>query len=44
MSYFETITTNFPVNAVDAFGRLRVSSPYTQFDSKQCVHNVSEYY
>lgn len=39
MSYFDQITTNFPTNAVDAFGRLRVSSPYTQFDSKQCVHN-----
>lgn len=39
MSYFTNITLNTNNNAGDAFGRLRVSSPTTIFDSKQVFND-----
>jgi hypothetical protein len=41
MSYFTNITLNTNNNAGDAFGRLRVSTPTTLFDSKQVFDDVS---
>jgi len=39
MSYFANITLNTDNNAGDAFGRLRVSTPTTIFDSKQVFND-----
>lgn len=39
MSYFEQITSQSPIWGYDAFGKLRISSPYSIFDSKQCIMN-----
>lgn len=41
MSFVENITCFQPINALDAFGRIRVSTPYNLFDSKQTVINDS---